>query len=200
MPNVGLNCLFRRRATGIWIRSRYHLGQMRLKSFLILTSCLLTPVLKAQQADASAIQTLIQEVRQLRIAIERSSTLVPRLQITLARFQTQQDRVERLEQELRTLRTQMATDSSSKEHMTATMARMDEQVRVTQDPVLRKQLEDASGSMRRELESQAQREQQWRVQEVDLSSQLKAEQAKLADLSSQLDRLDRKMQDSQNPQ
>ena len=150
----------------------------------------------AQPADTATLQTLIQEVRQLRLAIERSSTLVPRLQLTLARYQAQQDRVERLEREMRTFHTQITTESTGKDHMTATIARMEEQARQTQDAALRKQYEDSSSAMRRELEMQAQREQQWRLQEADLAGQLKTEQAKLNELSNQLDQLDRKMQTS----
>jgi len=146
-------------------------------------------------ADSSAIQTLIQEVRLLRLAIEKSSTLVPRLQITLARQQTQQDRVDRLEEKLQTLRNQAAADSTSKENMAATLAHFDEQSRSEENPAIRKQLTDAAAGMRMELEHQTQREQQVRSQEAELVAQIKLEQAKLSELSNQLDQLDRKMQE-----
>ena len=130
----------------------------------------------------------------LRIALERSSTLVPRLQLTVTRFQMQQDRVERLSRDLATLRAQLVTDSFSKEHMTASLRQFEEKATQTQDPALKTQLEDAANSMKSELEQQALREQQWRSQESEQSGQLRAEQAKLNDLSQQLDQLDRQMQ------
>ena len=167
---------------------------MQLKHFLPLSCGLLFPCAQAQQSDASTIQTLIQEVRQLRIAIERSSTLGPRLQFTLARYQSQQDRVERLERDLRTLRAQLATESNRKEHIAGAIARLDEQARQTQDPASRKQLEFDAAGMRRELDAQSQRDQQGQIQEGEISGQLKTEQAKLAELFNQLEQLDRKMQ------
>ena len=89
---------------------------MRLTCLLPLAGCLLlSSPIRAQDP----IQTLIQEVRQLRLAIERSSTIFPRMQLTLARYQNQQDRVERLERELRTVHNQFLTESSSKEHMSS---------------------------------------------------------------------------------
>ena len=57
-----------------------------------MMSCLsllvVLPSLAQQPTGESAtIQALLQEVRALRLTLERSSTLVPRLQLTIARFQ-----------------------------------------------------------------------------------------------------------------
>lgn len=152
--------------------------------------------LAAQQpsTEAATIQALLQEVRALRLTLERTSTLVPRLQLTIARFQMQQDRVERLDRELRTLRTQLSTDASGREHMVAALRQFEEQSRQSQDPGLRKQSEEAANGMRAELEQQTLREQQGRGQEADMALQLKVDQAKLNELSAQLDQLDKQMQ------
>jgi len=48
---------------------------------------------------------------------------VPRLQLTLARYQAQQNRVERLEREQRTVQSQIAIESSGREHMAAAVTR-----------------------------------------------------------------------------
>ena len=165
---------------------------MRLTCLLPLAGCLLLPpTVRAQDP----MQTLIQEVRQLRLAIERSSTIFPRMQLTLARYQNQQDRVERLERELRTVHNQFLTEASSKEHMSSTLIRMEEQARQTPDAATKAQLEDSVQQMRKELESLNQREQLARLQDSDLTAQVKVEQARLAELSSQLEQLDRKLQD-----
>ena len=82
------------------------------------TCCLIlivTPFLgSGQQAgsadattDKATIQALLVEVRQLRLAMERSSSLVPRIQLAAQRLQAQQDRVDRLSRELRDFRYQM---------------------------------------------------------------------------------------------
>src|ERR1700755_132375 len=99
---------------------------MRLQHYLSIT-CLLLPIgVHAQQADAPTIQTLIQEVRQLRLAIEKSSTIAPRVQITLARFQTQQGIVERLEHELRGIQGAVAAQSATRTRLATELDRLDQ--------------------------------------------------------------------------
>jgi hypothetical protein len=172
---------------------------MRMNACLLLCAFGLLPVQAEPQAtpsgDAAPIRALLEEVRLLRLAIEKSATLVPRLQVTLARFQAQQERVDRLERDLHNLHNQIATETGTREAMTANAARFDEQARQTQDPNARKQLEDAAAAVRRDLEQQAQRDQLVRMQDSDLSAQLKSEQARLNELSNQLDQLEKKLED-----
>jgi len=160
-----------------------------MQHYLSIT-CLLLPIAAlAQQADAPTIQTLIQEVRQLRMAIEKSSTIVPRVQITLARFQTQQGIVERLEHELRGLQGAVAAQSATRTRFATEIDRLEQLKLRTDEPAARKKIESDASSLKQELEQQTIREQQTRTQEADLTSQLRSEQAKLSELANQLDQL-----------
>jgi len=62
------------------------------------------------------------------------------------------------------------------------------------DPGRRIQVEMVKKNVVSQIEMQAIREQQERVQELELSSQLQTEQAKLDDLTEQLNALDKKLQ------
>jgi hypothetical protein len=145
-------------------------------------------------ANGATLQALLTEVRQLRVALERSTTVLPRLQLAIARYQMQQERVDRLDRELRTFRAQLASDSSSKDRMTASIKQFEDQASQTPDPAARSHIEEAAKAMKAELEQQTLREQSERTQEIEMSSLLKTEQGKLNDLSEQLNQLDRKMQ------
>ncbi len=140
------------------------------------------------------MQALLSEVRQLRQALERSSTVVPRLQLAIARYQMQQERVDRLERDLRSFRLQLASDLSGKEHLATALKQLEDQAAQSQDPMQRKQMEDATKIARAELEQQTVRGDQGRAQEQEMVSQLRAEEAKLSELNEQMNQMDRKVQ------
>ncbi|HEY2011902.1 MAG TPA: hypothetical protein VGH38_00315 [Bryobacteraceae bacterium] len=168
---------------------------------LLLAIPLLTlaqqPAANPATSEGATIQALLTEVRQLRLALERSTSVVPRLQLAIARFQTQQERVDRLDRELRAFRSQLASESSNKDRVAASLRLMEDRASQTQDQAARRPIEDAMKSMKAELEQQALREQQQRAQEIDIANQFRTEQAKLEELSDQLNQLDKKMQQQQ---
>lgn len=144
-------------------------------------------------SDTSVLQALLAEVHELRLAMERSNALGPRMQLAVLRFQMQQTRVDRLERELRDIRNQLASESATKERATATLAQFEDQARQTQDLEIRRQSEAAVAATRQDLEQQAAREQQIRAQEAEISDQLKTEQDKLDQLSGRLDQLEKSL-------
>src|SRR5690348_477103 len=79
-----------------------------LLSFILL---ILTSSAKAQQAtmpsETRALQDLVAEVRELRLAVERTNSISLRLQITLQRIQLQQNQVSRISGQLESLRNAM---------------------------------------------------------------------------------------------
>jgi len=166
---------------------------------LVVTAPLLAP---AQQAgnelssDKATIQALLVEVRQLRLALERSTSILPRVQLAAQRLQAQQDRVDRLSRELRNYR----ADSDSKpgkEKLALALKQIESEMGQTQDAARRKEMENVSKSLAAEIEQVTFREQQDRAQEIELMSQLQSEQAKLRTLSDQLDALEKKLEEVQ---
>src|SRR5215472_4812988 len=62
---------------------------LRASLLALLISCFAVPV----AAQETTLETLLKEVRALRIAMERSNQIGPRIQIALARIQLQEERV-----------------------------------------------------------------------------------------------------------
>ena len=145
-------------------------------------------------SDRATMQTLLIEVRQLRMALERSTSLLPRVQVTAQRLQAQQDRVDRLSRELRDWRRQMADHAAERDGLAAAIKQMDEQVTQDQDPMHRKEMAEAKKQINLRLAPLSAREAQERAEEIDLLSQLQSEQAKLNALSEQLDSLEKSLQ------
>ncbi|SRR5260370_11153920 len=144
--------------------------------------------------ERATLQALLTEVRQLRFALERSTLVVPRIQLAFQRFQLQQDRVDSLSKRLQDihLRTLSAEDRKAKLILSAQQA--EARISQEQDPRRRKVLELEGKAATMELEQQTQHEQQDQAQEIQLSRQLQTEQAKLNELSDQLNELDKKLQ------
>jgi hypothetical protein len=156
-----------------------------------LAALFLAVPLFAQQPESNLLQALISEVHQLRLSIERSNTVVPKMQITLTRIQMQQQKVEQRERELQAIRTKIDDAQAGRERMLTAQRQIDQQAAQSQDPAQKKQLEEAITAVRNSLEEQNLREQQGRAQESAAAGQLKVEQAKLQELEQQLDRLEK---------
>ena len=51
----------------------------------------------ATPSETVLIQAMLAEIRELRLALERSTTIMPKMQLAIARVQMQQERVDRRE-------------------------------------------------------------------------------------------------------
>jgi chromosome segregation ATPase len=151
------------------------------------------PICPDATPEKVTIQNLLAEVRQLRLSVERSASLMPRMQLTLTRFQMQQERVDRIAGQLIDLRSSMQQNVSSKELMAAQIKEIESQTGQL-DPQQRSQIEMTKKELASRLEAWSQNEQQERVQELELATRLQTEQAKLDDLTEQLNTLDKRLQ------
>ena len=178
----------------IWARKQ----TATLHFFVLMTIPLIAPAQQPASAEATAgqatIQALLVEVRELRIALERSASLLPRIQLAAQRLQAQQDRVDRLSRELRDFRTQIGVHSLDKDRLAGNLRQVESEVGQAQDQNRRKELEALMKALPVELQRHTAREQQERAQEIDLLGQIQSEQAKLNDLSDQLNALDKQLQ------
>src|SRR5258706_418334 len=84
-----------------------------ISAFCILIAAVLTAAgtTHAQTSD-SAIQALLDEVRQLRLAVERSAVMTTKIQTPLPRIQLKQDSVSRAPRQLEDLRDQLAKSAA----------------------------------------------------------------------------------------
>ncbi len=143
------------------------------------------------QTDTQPLQALLNEVHQLRVDLQTTAVTMQRVQIVLYRLQSQTSLVTRTSSQLDQARSQLGFTQTQKKSMTAQVQQMEESLRNTQDPIERKHLQEALPQMKNNLERVTAEEQRFQSMQIDAETQWRAEQAKLADLQDQLDRLDK---------
>ena len=144
----------------------------------------------AQTGD-QPLQALLNEVHQLRVDLQTTAVTMQRVQIVLYRLQSQTSLVTRTSSQLDQARSQLGFTQTQKKTMTAQVQQMEESQRNSQDPAERKRLQDALTQMKNNLDRVTAEEQRFQSMQIDAETQWRAEQAKLADLQDQLDRLDK---------
>lgn len=156
----------------------------------------------SQQTDAT-IQALLSEVRQLRMALERSAVVAPKIQVTLQRIQLQQDFVTRLSRQVDEARELAARPAREQmdmsNHLKATEALLSQE----SDPARRKVMEEDIRRLKTHMEQfseqQKLRDAQQQARETELAGRLQAEQAKLDELNDRLNTLERQLEPPQKP-
>src|SRR5499426_2403465 len=147
-------------------------------------SALTAPVNQSQPgANGQPMQALVNEVRQLRLAIERSNLSAYRAQVTLERIRWQQPRVDRLNEKLVNVRAEIAELRLRQASAPEDLKYIENELRKETDPGKRRELQQAQLMLKRQPEALAQLEQQ----ESQLLAQLQPEQAKLNELNERLD-------------
>lgn len=111
-----------------------------------------------EKQETAAMEALLQEVRELRLVVERSSVAVPRLQAALAKFHMQQMRVDQISDRLQQLRSVPVEDVKELEGAV---------------------FQQVSGSARREAEARAQAARNRVAYEQQVARQLQVEQSLL---------------------
>ena len=138
-----------------------------------------TTVVSEQKFDE-----LVNEVRQLRIEVQRLSASAQRMQLLLDRSRTQQEIVTRLSQQLSETRDQLNQARLDQSRLNAMIEDVEKQTAVGLKS--KEELKAVSA----EIGDRKQREQILLQRELQLSSELEAERATLNDLKTRLDKLE----------
>jgi chromosome segregation ATPase len=111
------------------------------------SKALTTPANQSPQNDnVQPMQALLNEVHQLRLAIQRSNLNTYHAQVTLERLRLQQQRVDRLSEKLEEARAKLSEIRSNQVKLPEEIKRVEELLGKEPDPINR-------GFKRRELES-----------------------------------------------
>jgi hypothetical protein len=168
-----------------------------LAAFLLLCLILSDPA-QAQSTkqpdDNRTLQSLLNEVRLLRKTLQRTGLNTYRSQIILERMSAHNEQVVRLTRMLEDVRDEM-------EKIEATIPRFIEQSKLTESQIeqeadtnKRALLEFEHKERKQAVERYKLRLERQREREQQLSNQLRAEQAKLGELESRLDALEREIE------
>lgn len=141
--------------------------------------------------DTQALQALVTEIRQLRLDLQSTTIATQRVQIVLYRLQMQTTLATRAASHLEDARSSLGNTQSEKKNLSDRALRLEESLKIEQNPIDRKGQEDVLAQTRIAVERMAADEQRLQSRVIDAEAQLRAEQAKLADVQDQLDRLDK---------
>lgn len=147
----------------------------------------------AQVENAQTMQALLSEVRQLRLAIQRSTLSAHHAQAIIERMRSQQQLVDRLTDRLREIRDRIANLKLGQIELQGELKRIEgrwSRDNRQADPVE----EESQEIVKTRLGFLAQEEARMREQESQLVAQLPIEQARLDELNDRLDALQRELE------
>jgi SMC interacting uncharacterized protein involved in chromosome segregation len=167
-------------------------GAWPISSVVVAQSPMNVPA--APDQDKHVLIELLQEMRQLRVALQRMQAVSQRTQVTLERIRLQQNRVDSISRTLENLRTHLADIRAARPSIEEDMRDMDELFNRTTDATKRSEIEAQIKETKTRLSAQSREEEQSRQRELELTADLQAGQAKLNDLNSQLDTIIRELE------
>jgi hypothetical protein len=159
-----------------------------LRSSILITiySFLAVAQTPAETSQEATMQALLKEVRALRLAIEQSNQIAPRIQIAVARMQAQEERVRNATRHLQEVRDKIA-DTESKRAKGEQLIKMFESQHDESD----------LNAFKAEAETLNSLEQQLRVQEADANAQLQREEGLLDEANNTLKAIERSLAERQ---
>jgi chromosome segregation ATPase len=175
---------------------------MRRWAFL-LPMLLLLPARAAGQGapkDSQTLQDLLAEVRQLRQELQTTTIAVERAQILLYRVRSQQEAVAQATQRLDQMRSQLGETRARQKEMSGQLKWWQEAVEAGKiSAAQQKEVEEQIPPLKARIEALGLEEQERLAKEAEAEQRLRDEQAKLAELESQLDHLDAELQKAGRP-
>ena len=130
---------------------------------LLLTSSLAV----AQESQETTLQTLLKEVHALRIAMEHSNQIAPKVQIALARMQVQEERVRNANRQLQDARNRLRDVENKQADISDRIKQTETQQAQTVDQNTRKQMDLEMQALKAELAQFSKLEQQSQAQEAE---------------------------------
>jgi hypothetical protein len=145
----------------------------------------------AQTSSQPTLDALLNEVRQLRLTLERSNSIAPRMQLLMQRAQIQDSKVTRLSRDLQDVRENLAHHTAEMATLKTEMDRLESQSLQEINPAKKTELADIQRHIKQEWDQRTAADQHLRERETELMSQLRIEQANLDMLQAKLDALDK---------
>lgn len=157
-----------------------------------LVAVVATYAVKAMpQAPASdPIAALLVEVHALRMTMAQSATIAPRVQLTLARLNIEEQRIGQLAAQVDQVRRELTAASLETQKLADQLPELEKGVQ-SPDEKIRKSYEYEQTSVKQKMAAQARLEQQLRTRESEAIQALSTEQSRWVDLNARLDELER---------
>jgi hypothetical protein len=167
------------------------LALVRSSIAVLLTASFAIAQQPASVSQDAPIQALLKEVRALRIAMEQSNQIGPRIQIVLARIQIQEERVRNATRQLQDARDKVADVQTRKAALADRVRQFETQIIDPNKSAWRKQMEFELNETKAEIERANALEQQYRAREAEANSLLLTEQGRWNEANDQLTSIER---------
>jgi DNA repair exonuclease SbcCD ATPase subunit len=175
---------------------------MLKKSLFLILALLIPSAAKAQSpsSDSQYLHDLLAEVHQLRHELQTTTVALQRSQILLHRLDLQENAVNRATERRDAAQAKLTELQDTRKEMAAFVKQGDDQSdnnnKSADDANARQGVMMMIPQMKARLQSLDDDEQQAQIKLTEAEEQLRLEQAKLGELESQLDRLDKSLEDS----
>jgi chromosome segregation ATPase len=148
----------------------------------------------AQGENEQTMQALLNEVRQLRLAIQRSNLSAYHAQLIIERMRSQRQHVDRLAERLRDTRDRIANGKIPQAEFQHELKKIERLLSQDVPAERREDLEEQQDVFKTRLAALAKEETRLQEVESQLNTQLQIEQARLTELDDQLDALRRELE------
>jgi chromosome segregation ATPase len=144
-------------------------------------------------AEASALGALLTEVRLLRQAIERQSTMTSRAQLLIGKLALQDQRVMRWQAETQRLESDVAGMAAARNLTQARLAEMRNTLQHERDPERVQALEQEARMIEAQVKQSGAQHAALEARRAEAAQALDAERARYDELSDRLERLEREL-------
>lgn len=165
---------------------------LRILAAVALLASVATAPAPTQTSDNATLQALVSEVRQLRLAIEKSVSLGPRMQLIFERARLQDQKVARISQQLDDVRKRLGDETARQTQATERLERVEQTLTSETDPQRRNELKEVQVMLKAEAATGP--DQQLAARESELANSLRTEQAILSELDGKLDAIERQLE------
>jgi inorganic triphosphatase YgiF len=173
-----------------------------LRPYFLLIAILFIPSTASAQyssVDSQYLHDLLAEVHQLRHELQSSTVAVQRSQILLHRLEIQENAVNRATERRDVAQARVTEVQDNRKEIAAFIKQTDDQSdsgNKSDEANARQTAQLMIPQMKARLQSLDDDEQQAQIKLTEAEEQLRIEQAKLGELESQLDRLDKSLEDA----
>ena len=141
--------------------------------------------------SGDTMTSLLAEVHALRLAMEQSASIAPRVQLTLARLNIEEQRIAQLAGQLDQARRELNAAALESKKIVDALTDTERGIQMVTEDKTRRELEFELVQIKRTQSQHAVMEQQARAREADAAQALSTEQSRWIDLNARLDELER---------
>jgi hypothetical protein len=160
---------------------------------VLVTACVFPVLAQTTGTGADTLSRLLVEVHALRVAMERSASAGPQVQLLASRLAVQNERVTRAMHDADTVHAELDKMQREVTSLTQAAAEIEEGLARDMEPAARAEMRQRSQLIKQQLEVSVAAEGPLRVRDADFANALAVEQSQWAELNRRFDELERQL-------